>query len=328
MTPAISSAAVTTAYAALTPPLSSSEQFIALAWVFPDQINGIISADLGGTLTNTTVSMPGFFMANGKAIPWHTIFSSEQLWVGDSTVANPYFQSTTASPQTAYGVRPTFMLAGQTCTISPTSCTATGNIGTWTASFAQEKATIDAAFAARETNPTSGQIYVENNGGDYLRSAEYSLTSRLAYGTDTGVAPKAANVTISSPELSTTVLLTNILSFVYPSVNPALASHPTFIGSGVGYMTAQTSASGDLASVNQAPITLYLNYGAAFSCGSNEEPVGMISTKYPEEILMMSTYTRGDSAIEAAYRATKQPNSMVCSGDSLARPLKAPVVGM
>lgn len=322
----ISNTAAATAYAALTPALSSSEQFAALAWVLPDQVQFTNVDPIGGTFTST-VSMTGFFYLNGSlSLPmWKLIFTGGQVVQGDPYVLSPYFQSTTANPFTAYGVRPAFMLAGMTCSVSATVCTGSTTVGVWTANFAQFKATIDAGFAARNSIPLNGQIYVEQNQvADFLRSAQYSLTTPNAYGLSPGV-PPALNITASNPAFNLVVSLTNILGFTLPAPAANFASTPTFIHSGTAYMSATSSGTGDLTNAgNSTPGALYLNYGAVFSCGTNTEPGGTISTKYPELFLMMSTYTRGDTAIEAAYRATKSPNSTLCMGDPLAQPFGSP----
>lgn len=321
----ISQSAAVTAYAALTPALSSGEQFAALAWVLPDQVT-FSNTDLGGTLL-TSYSMTGFFFNNGviPTNPWKTMWvQGTTLVQGDPITFNPYFQKVTATPFTTYGVRPTFMLAGMTCTVSATACTGSTSIGLWTANFGQIKTVIDAGFAARNSVPLNGQIYVTQNlGSDFLRSAQYSLTTPNAYGLSPGV-PAGLNITASNPAFSTTVNLTNILAYTLPAPAIAVGSAPTFIHSGTAYFSATSSGTGDLTNAgNSAPGPLYLNYGAVFACGTNTEPSGTISTKYPEIFLMMSTYTRGDTAIEAAYRATKSPNSTICVGDPLAQPFGA-----
>ncbi len=314
-------AAAQAAYRAMTPPLSSAEQFNALAWVLPYQVTNMTSVGQAGTITNDLMSMAAFFYNNGVAMKNQTITTSGVVAEGDSVTPSPYFRSASIQPFTELGVRPTFQLAWGTCDGGGTGVTCSGgtSTGNWRASFAAAKAGIDAAFAARGASPAGGVIYTQNNTFDFIGSAAYSLTPPRAYGTNTGVVPDALNVTVTA--LNTTSSIVNsgrILSYEVASVGPSPLSAPAFIAPGVGYMTARNSLSGDLTGASQPPVMLYLLYGAAFSCGSGAEPYGMIGTKYPEEMLMMSLYTRGATAIESAWKATKQPYNMVCVGDPLA----------
>ncbi len=313
-------AAAQTAYRAMSPPLSPAEQFNALAWVFPFQVTGITSAGQAGTLTNDTMSMAAFFYNNGVAMTNQTITTSGIMGEGDSVTPSPYFRSTSLLAFPELGVRPTFQLAWGTCDGGGTGVTCLGgtSTGNWRASFAAAKAGIDAAYAARGTSPAGGVIYTQNNTSDFLRSAGYSLVPPRAYGTNTGVVPDALNVTVTALNATSAIVNSGrILSYEVAAVGPSALSAPAFIAPGVGYMTARTSLSGDLTGASQPPVMLYLLYGAAFSCGSGAEPYG-IGTKFPEEMLMMSLYTRGATAIESAWMATRQPYNMVCVGDPLA----------
>ncbi len=316
--------AAQTAYAAMSPALGSDEQFNALAWAFPYGITGITSAGTAGTLTNDTMSMAAFFYNNGVAMTSRTITTNvagtPTVVAGDSVTQSPYFQSSTTTPFTTYGKRPTFQLAWGKCDGSGFLCAGNTFSGPWAADFTTARDAVGASYAARGSAPVNGVMYTQSNSLDFGRSAQYSLTPPLAYGLNTGVAPASAHATVTAI-VSTSNLINapNILSYELANSNPSTSSSPSFIAPGIGYLVARTSFSGQLNGTAQAPIFLYLLYGAAFSCGSDNEPYGLLATKYPEDMLMMSLYTRGATAIESAWKATKQPYNMVCSGDPLAQ---------
>jgi len=199
----------------------------------------------------------------------------------------------------------------------------TGVAGSWTANIATAQAGITAAKNAVNTNPTGGQIYVQSNSGDFGRSAGYGLASPLAFGNQTAVAPTSLNVTTSALiSTGTQITQANLLGYELAAAGPdtASVSTPTMIAPGSAYFLARTSSSGMLAGGFQTPATWYLLKGAVFSAGLINEPYGLMSIRYPEMMLFQSRYTRGATAIEAAWASTRDPWETIFVGDPLASP--------
>jgi hypothetical protein len=325
----IPQAAMEAAYATLSPAFGPDEQFLALGWMFPTMINGITSVGTAGTVNGGegTMSVQAYFATGGAIVTTTTIGASSRVVPGDFTLANAYFHSDSTTPFTDCNLRPTMMLAWAKCSDfrTPSLCADGRNVGSkpgdWVPNMTAAKAGIDASFHARDTNPRGGSIFLMNNALDQSRSVGYLMASRLAFGKRTAVAPPSLNVTTTVlTNATTTINSTGILGYELAAPNPNVASAPFFVARGTGYMIARTSTSGDLEGANQAPVTLYLLYGAAFSCGAGYEPHGMITTKYPEMLLLMSGYTRGMTAVEAVWKSTKQPFQLVCVGDPLTAP--------
>lgn len=314
VTGTITKAAMDTAYAALTPALDPSEQFEALAWMRPFRVSGFVATGLSGTVTpgNVMNSITAYFAYNVGTDFISQSADGTTLTQGQANTANGMFRSANTTPFTTYGQRPAMMLAYAACT----SGCGTFMTGTWTESITNATTAINASFAANGTNPTGGKIVI-TSVADFNISGNYRNTSPLAYGTNTGIAPASLNVVTSTNAVAATFSTTGILGYSFSANSVNTAATPAF-QSGTGYGAATTSNTGILdGSAGQTPAVYWLNQGAAFSAGLVQEPYGILPQKYPDMSLMMSAYTRGASAIEAAWRSTRDPSTTVFVGDPL-----------
>ena len=321
----VSKTTMGTAYVAMSPGLSGSEQYLAVGWGYPHTVTGINSPGTAGTLINTFESMCAYFAYAGQIIVERTITVSSAVNPGQpDTILNPYFQTQDPTPFTTFGIRPTVMLAWGVCNGTPnTQCSNGSNTGAgviWSEDITTAKARIDQAFAARQTNPNGGKFILSNNTGDITRSQGYFITGQGVYGSNTGIAPSSLNVVASNVISVNSVVATGILYYEIASPGAAITSAPAFISPGAAYFIARTSASGALDGVNQTPAWLYTLYGAAGACGAAEEPSAAISTKYPDPTRFISELTNGSTFTEAAWRSTRFPNIVNCVGDGFAQP--------
>jgi len=322
-------------YAAITPAFSASEQYIALGFMLPVRVTGITATGNAGTISNEIMSITGAFANGGAMIAPATLTASGGVLAGGEHLqGNPMFRTASLTPFTTYGKRPCVMLAWAKCDGGGTgeNCStvgSTGVAGNWTADIATAQAGITAAKNAVNTNPTGGQIYVQSNSTDFGRSNGYGLASPLAFGNQTVIAPASLNVTTTAL-ISTSSLITqtSLLGYELAAAGPSTASPntPTMVAAGTAYMMARTSSSGMLAGGFQTPATWYLLKGAVLSAGAINEPYGLLSIRFPEMMLFQSRYTRGATAIEAAWASTRDPWETVFVGDPLASPFSVTAV--
>ncbi len=322
-TGSITAANMATAYATLTPVLGSDEQYIALGWMSPFRVTGLVATGTAGTATaaNVMMSVASYFAYGGVTSFTSITGTGPILAQGQADTFNGMFLSNSTTPFTTYGQRPAFQIAGAICS----SGCGTTMTGTWTADFASTKAWIDASFAARGTNPTAGKIIMTSSGNG--ADANYVNSSPLGYGTNT-ITPTNLNIVTSNTAVAATFSTTGILGYSFSASNVNTAATPAF-QSGVGYGAAQASFTGVLdGSQNQTQPMYWLNQGAAFSCGSVVEPFSLFPQHYPDMFTMMSAYTRGKSAVEAAWNSMRDPATTVCVGDPLSRPFSPNAPGI
>lgn len=247
--------------------------------------------------------------------------------------ANPYFNSTSKAPYSDFGIRPAMFLAGETCQSCPTNGYV---LGPWVPDVAVMKKVIDAAFAAKDTNPSNGVAYwaytsagpgsfVSPNGvgtpsapNTYFSSVPGRLANELLLSTPVA---HAASTTVSSP---------NILMYMNNSPN-YVYSGATFIpGSGVGWSIRSTTGSIPYDN-NQTPVASWLNQGAIAGYGTAVEYCVNATAKYPQGDIFLRNYTQGQTVIEALWKSTQQFWQGNFVGDPLASPFSqgpaVPVTG-
>ncbi len=312
----ITAANMATAFATLTPALGSDEQYIALGWMTPFNISGLVATGDAGTATASTVlmSVTSYFAYGGPTSFTSITSTVPSLVQGQADTANCMFLSTTTTPFTDCGQRPAFQLGYGACTASCSSALT----GTWTATFANATAAIDASYAANRTNPLSGKIIMTSSANATL-GANYFNSSTRGYGTNT-ISPTNLGIVTSTTAVATTFSTTGITGYSFSASGVDTAATPAF-QSGVGYWQATASFTGQLNGASGQTQAVYgPNIGAAFACGSVVEPYGFVAQRYPDFFTLMSGYTRGMTAIEAAWHSMRDPAATVCVGDPLSQP--------
>lgn len=303
--------------ASLTTPLNCSvEKFYGLGWQFPSDINNINSTSTAGTIINGVDDMADYWARNA-CNGTNTIILSDPFYTGGFLRTGDaqggggsnqcYAYTSVTDPAVTCNYHPAAYI------FSVTSCTSF----TCNASVSATNAMVDAAFAARHTNPTGGQVKCPVNTGNFLSSACYSLLTQKIVGLNAGgFAPTALNVTVSTPSNpSATITDTNLLMYVFPGIVNS-ASTPSFL-SGTGYFIQAASFPGDQNNGQQLPVGFFLSKGATFVCGSNFEPSGTLPRSYPEHMVLASGYLWGMTFLEAAAHSMYQPNKVMCAGDIL-----------
>jgi uncharacterized protein (TIGR03790 family) len=214
-----------------------------------------------------------------------------------ATPVNGYFGSSSTMPYADFGIRPTMMLAGQ--------------------STESVKATIDKGFKAERTLPKGDGWFVKTS--DSVRSGprlqDFQTTVQNWNRPDTltmtyfdysknggrSEVKNAANILFYQTGLaSVSGLNTNTY------VPGALADH-------------LTSNGGNLFGTEQMSALRWLEAGVTASYGTVTEPCAY-ADKFPAASVLVKSYFRGNTALEAYTKSVRQPSQGVFVGDPLARP--------
>jgi uncharacterized protein (TIGR03790 family) len=293
--------------------LPSSLQAIAASWVEPSWVSGS-----AGQAANSITSMlaTGIFF-----IPTNTLYFQGSTLGGDvftGAQPNPYFNTTSKTPFTDFGIRPAMLLAGQACTIcSPGS-------PDWTPSVSAFKSVIDNAFSATDTNPT-GVVKLMQTIDTSGRNARARAFSPLDLGSSLSPYATASIVPSTSGAQNYLNNQSNILYYAQslPAQQNTAGSYNWGTGdtySPGGVADSMTSGQGILPSNgSQTPATAFLAAGAVGSYGCVSEPAGILN-KFPDPAIFIPNYTHGQTLIEAYYKSVKIPYQCNFIGDPLAAP--------
>lgn len=302
VTPAISLPTFNSAVLPTLQALPPTIQAIALGWaqpsvVFNQSISSVVAK--AGPVTGTTCFDSGSGLSAGPI--------------------NPYFNSTSQAPYTDFQLRPTMMLAGESC---PT-CTSTNNYGfPWLADISVARSFIDAAVGGANTNPPGGNVYWAWTG-DLGRSITALIASPATFGNALSPLVNAQVLGSLSSPTSAVVSQKNILVYDEGAAH-WLYNNPGFVsGGGIGF--AVTSTSGLLPyDGNQTNAASWLYYGAVAAFGNAVEPCGLFPYKSPDPALIVPFYTQGQTAIEALWKSVRLPWQGNFVGDPLAAPYSLP----
>jgi uncharacterized protein (TIGR03790 family) len=214
-----------------------------------------------------------------------------------ATPVNRYYGSASTAPYTDFGIRPTMLLAG--------------------VSTASVKATIDKGLRADRNLPGGSGWFVRT--ADSLRSAprlqdfqatvqnwnrpEILTMTYFDYSTNGGRSEikNAANILFYETGLAN---VSGLNTNTY--VPGALADH-------------LTSNGGDLFGTDQMSALRWLEAGVTASYGTVTEPCAF-ADKFPAASVLVKSYFRGNTALEAYTKSVRQPSQGVFVGDPLARP--------
>ncbi len=291
--------------------LSASIQAVALGWVRPAQILPSVRSD--GPRSMSAVVANGSWVKGSLGSCGGERTSA---WTEDDGPVNPYFNSASKAPFTDHRLRPTMLLAGETC---PT-CAANRDTyrGPWLADVPTAKATIDAAVAAVDTNPTGGNIYWALTA-DTIRSQTALFVSPLVLGR--GLSPRVYAQVLGSHAAPYPADISSKNILVYDE-GAAHWNYPgaTFLpGAGIGF--AVTSTSGYLPyDHNQTNVASWLQAGAVAAYGNAVEPCHQWIYKSPDPVILVANYLQGQTVVEALWKSVRLPWGANFVGDPLASP--------
>lgn len=293
--------------------LPSSIQAIAIGWVSPAQVSPTVVTDGQRSISGV--------VANGAWMRGSNCFEGDRNLMGEGPL-NPYFNSASKAPFTDYGLRPTMILAGETCA----NCQANKNnyTGPWLPDVPSAKATIDAAIASVDTNPLGGNVYWTLTG-DSSRSQTALLVSPLLL--DSGLSPKVNAQILGTQNAPYPFIVSskNVLLYDEASPNFTYTGSNFLPGAGIGFSV--TSTSGFLPyDSNQTNASVWLKAGAVAAFGNAIEPCGLLPYKHPDPAVAIAHYLQGQTVVEALWKSVRLPWNGNFVGDPLASPFSLAAV--
>ena len=213
------------------------------------------------------------------------------------TPVNRYYGSASTAPYTNFGIRPTMMLAGES----------TENV----------KATIDIGVKADRNLPAGNGWFVKTADG--VRSGP-RLRDFLTTVQDWN-RPEALTMTyfdhLTNGGRSEVKNATNILFYETGAANVAAIKTNTYVPGALA--DHLTSSGGDLFGKDQMSVLRWLEAGVTASYGTVTEPCAF-KEKFPTASVLVRSYFRGNTALEAYTKSVRQPSQGIFVGDPLARP--------
>lgn len=210
---------------------------------------------------------------------------------------NRYFGSSSTAPYTDFGIRPTMMLAGQ--------------------STASVKATIDKGFKANGTLPKGDGWFVKT--ADSLRSGprmqDFQKTVQ-DWNRPDGLTLNYFDYSTNGRR-SEVMNAANILFYQTGAANVSGVNTNTYVPGALA--DHLTSNGGNLFGTEQMSAIRWLEAGVTASYGTVTEPCAF-ADKFPAASVLVKSYFRGNTALEAYTKSVRQPAQGVFVGDPLARP--------
>ena len=214
-----------------------------------------------------------------------------------ATPVNRYYGSASTAPYTDFGIRPTMMLAG--------------------VSTASAKATIDNGLKADRNLPAGNGWFVRTadsvRSGPRLQDFQTTVQSWNR--------PEALTMTYSDYSKnggrSEVKNATDVLFYQTGLANvPGLNTNTYVPGALADHLT---SNGGNLFGTEQMSALRWLEAGVTASYGTVTEPCAH-TEKFPAASVLVKSYFRGNTALEAYTKSVRQPSQGVFVGDPLARP--------
>ncbi len=293
--------------------LPPSIQAIALGWVHPAQVSPRVRSD-GARSISAVVANGGWISGSLSCAGGER---GNPVMEEDGSV-NPLFNSTSKAPFTDHHMRPTMLLAAETCP----ACAANRDTyrGPWIPDVRTAEATIDAAVAAQDTNPTNGNVYWALTS-DIIRNQTAMVVSPLVLGN--GLSPRVHAEVLGSLTAPHPAEISSRNILVYDEGAPHWRyAGATFVnGAAVGF--AVTSTSGYLAyDGNQTPVASWIEAGAVAAYGIAIEPCHLLTYKSPDPVLLVANYLQGQTVVEALWKSVRLPWQGNFVGDPLAAPFR------
>ncbi|MBX9651593.1 MAG: TIGR03790 family protein [Xanthobacteraceae bacterium] len=214
-----------------------------------------------------------------------------------ATPLNPYFGSSSTAPYTDFGIRPTMMLAGQ--------------------SAASVKATIDKGLKAERSLPGGNGWFVRT--ADNVRSGPRLQDFQATV--QTWNRPEALSMMYfdysKNGGRSEVKNAADILFYQTGSANVSELNTNTYLPGALA--DHLTSNGGDLFGTEQMSALRWLEAGVTASYGTVTEPCAY-ADKFPAASVLVKSYFRGNTALEAYTKSVRQPSQGIFVGDPLARP--------
>jgi uncharacterized protein (TIGR03790 family) len=214
-----------------------------------------------------------------------------------ATALNRYFGSSSTAPYRNFGIRPTMMLAG--------------------VSTASVKATIDKGLKADRNLPGGNGWFVKT--ADSVRSGPRLQDSQTTV--QNWNRPDALSMTYfdyaTNGRRSEVKNATNILFYQTGLANVSGLDTNTYLPGALA--DHLTSAGGNLFGTEQMSALRWLEAGVTASYGTVTEPCAY-ADKFPTASVLVESYFRGNTAVEAYTKSVRQPTQGVFVGDPLARP--------
>lgn len=283
--------------------LPSTAQVIAIAWVQPSIVYPLaLGAQYGNGI--------GYVMAQNRVESPNAICVSGSCCMATAASGTPnsYFNSNSRAPFTDFAIRPTMMLAFE-------SCSTCGAATDWVASVANGTTYLARSVAATNVNPSGNGVYLiyVNDYGRNVRARAWS-TANNGNAISSRISASIVG-TASSP-------VTNLNSFGGVAYNVAGVANPagavTYMAGGVA--DSMTSSGGQMPfSGSQTPIPYWSNQGAYGSYGTVSEPC-LILAKFPWPDIFEAYYTQGATLVEAYWKSVQMPFQGNFVGDPLLAP--------
>jgi uncharacterized protein (TIGR03790 family) len=214
-----------------------------------------------------------------------------------ATPVNRYFGSASTSPYTDFGIRPTMMLAGQ--------------------STASVKATIDKGLKADRNLPGGNGWFVRT--ADSVRSGPRLQDFQATV--QTWNHPEALSMIYfdysKNGGRSEVKNAADILFYQTGSANVSGLNTNTYVPGALA--DHLTSSGGNLFGTEQMSALRWLEAGVTASYGTVTEPCAY-ADKFPAVSVLVKSYFRGNTALEAYTKSVRQPSQGIFVGDPLARP--------
>jgi uncharacterized protein (TIGR03790 family) len=210
---------------------------------------------------------------------------------------NRYFGSSSTAPYTDFGIRPTMMLAGQ--------------------SAASVKATIDKGLKADRSLPGGNGWFVRT--ADKVRSGprlqDFQATVQT-WNRPEGLSMAYFDYSKNGGR-SEVKNAADILFYQTGSANVSGLNTNTYVPGALA--DHLTSSGGNLFGTEQMSALRWLEAGVTASYGTVTEPCAF-ADKFPAASVLVKSYFRGNTALEAYTKSVRQPSQGVFVGDPLARP--------
>jgi uncharacterized protein (TIGR03790 family) len=214
-----------------------------------------------------------------------------------ATPLNRYFGSSSTAPYTSFGVRPTMMLAG----VSASSI----------------KETIDKGLKADRSLPGGSGWFVGT--ADRIRSGPRLQDFQRTV--QNWNRPDALSMTYydyaTNGKRSEVKNATSILFYLTGAANVSGLNTNTYLPGALA--DHLTSSGGNLFGTEQMSALRWLEAGVTASYGTVTEPCAY-ADKFPAASVLVQSYFRGNTAVEAYTKSVRQPSQGVFVGDPLARP--------
>ena len=214
-----------------------------------------------------------------------------------ATPVSRYFGSASTAPYTDFGIRPTMMLAG--------------------VSTASVKATIDNGLKADRNLPGGNGWLVRTadsvRSGPRLRDFQTTVQS---WNRPDALTMRYLDYSTSGGR-SEVKNATNILFYQTGAANVSGLNTNTYVPGALA--DHLTSNGGNLFGTDQMSALRWLEAGVTASYGTVTEPCAH-TEKFPAASVLVKSYFRGNTALEAYTKSVRQPSQGVFVGDPLARP--------